>query len=103
MQTGGSDCEYDEEEQDCDEDGCHNGYIDDEMSEEEKENDGQQQQFDYQDDGDSANECDECTKPNRDSSIDPLSMRRSRSCSEAITKASNSRMTKSELEWDDQI
>ncbi|OQV20933.1 Calsyntenin-1 [Hypsibius exemplaris] len=99
-----SDCEYDE---DHEEDDDQRDYDDGDMSEEEKENGMMHcQGHIVQDDEDSSNECDQCSMPNRgmDTCLPPHNIRRSQSCVETFTKAKDGgRMTRSELEWDDQI
>lgn len=101
MQVGTSDCEYDDP--DNDEEDYHHEYDDGDMTDEEKEN--CQHGHIVEDDEDSAAECDECSKPNRDEVVPSQSptIRRSQSCTEAFAKSKDSRMTRSELEWDDQI
>ena len=105
MQVGGgvSDADYDEHE---DDDEYEREYDE---SEEEPEVQGPGRLV--QEDEDSANECEECTKPNREGTVhtnrlpeEPLqSLRRSQSCVETVSKGRDNRMTRSELEWDDQI
>ncbi|XP_055332879.1 calsyntenin-1-like [Paramacrobiotus metropolitanus] len=76
---------------------------DDDLTDEEKEHEDCHHGHVLEDE-DSANECEECSKPNRCDMIVPQSptIRRSQSCTEAFAKSKDSRI-KTDLEWDDNI